>query len=61
MQELAKKNIQESDDVKERERGTVEVGESTQSEHCSGIVEHISSWVRSVEITVGLWSVYAPI
>jgi hypothetical protein len=54
------KRVQESDYAEEEKSETAEVGKATECEHCSGIVENISSWVGSVEIVVCLWSVYAP-
>lgn len=59
--ERVEKDAQESDDAKEKESETAEVGESTQCEHRAGIVENIPPWIRSVKIIVSLWLVYVPI
>jgi len=53
-------NVQESDEAEEKESETTEVDETACGEHCSRVIEHISSRIRSVEIVVRLWSVYAP-
>lgn len=55
-----RENVQESDETQEKESETTEVDETTCGEHCSRVIEHISPWIRSVEIVVWLWSVYAP-